>query len=139
MIAIHPLVQPDIKKALEAGKHVLSERPLGTDLQTAKSPVEWYNKQYWEELRIRDVALNVPCFKAMEYGFARAKEIGGWVTAFSLTFYNIIPSVGAYGGNTSEILPCVALRASELYFTAFDERVTNIAVFASLSKEHLAS
>ena len=37
-------VQPDyIRKALKAGKHVLSEKPIAKDLVTARELLDWYH------------------------------------------------------------------------------------------------
>ena len=45
IIALPILVQPEyIKKAIAAGKHVLSEKPIAKDVQTAKDLIDWYGK-----------------------------------------------------------------------------------------------
>lgn len=47
MIVLPITAQPDIViKCLEAGKHVLSEKPIGKDVATAKKLVEEYEKRF---------------------------------------------------------------------------------------------
>jgi predicted dehydrogenase len=47
MIVLPITAQPDmVIKALEAGKHVLSEKPIGKDVKTAKALVEEYEKRF---------------------------------------------------------------------------------------------
>lgn len=45
IIALPILTQPEyIKKAIAAGKHVLSEKPIAKDIATAKELVAWYHQ-----------------------------------------------------------------------------------------------
>jgi predicted dehydrogenase len=47
MIVLPITAQPDmVIKCLEAGKHVLSEKPIGKDVKTAKNLVEDYEKRF---------------------------------------------------------------------------------------------
>jgi predicted dehydrogenase len=47
MIVLPITAQPDmVIKCLEAGKHVLSEKPIGKDIKTAKALVEEYEKRF---------------------------------------------------------------------------------------------
>jgi len=47
MIVLPITAQPEIViRCLEAGKHVLSEKPIGKDIQTARKLVEEYEKRF---------------------------------------------------------------------------------------------
>jgi predicted dehydrogenase len=47
MIVLPITAQPEmVIKCLEAGKHVLSEKPIGKDVKTAKALVEEYEKRF---------------------------------------------------------------------------------------------
>jgi predicted dehydrogenase len=47
MIVLPITAQPEIViRCLEAGKHVLSEKPIGKDVETARKLVEEYEKRF---------------------------------------------------------------------------------------------
>jgi predicted dehydrogenase len=47
MLVLPISAQPDfVRKALKAGKHVLSEKPVGKDVDTAIKLIEEYEKEY---------------------------------------------------------------------------------------------
>lgn len=55
--------QPElIIKALKAGKHVLSEKPVGKDVETARKLIEEYEKDYKPKGLIWRVAESKPYF-----------------------------------------------------------------------------
>lgn len=71
------LVQPEfIRKALSAGKHVLSEKPIAKDLATAQELVQWYRtnidigKVFW------GVAENYRYYKQYLYAAEQIQMLG---------------------------------------------------------------
>ncbi len=77
------LTQPDvIRKAITAGKHVFSEKPVAKDMATAKSLLGWYGAV--ENAPIWAVAENFRLLESLEYAASNIKEIGGTVTGFHL-------------------------------------------------------
>ncbi|KAJ4027778.1 hypothetical protein NW752_000023 [Fusarium irregulare] len=72
------LVQPQlIRKALQAGKHVLSEKPIAQDTKTAMGLVKWFN----ESLRFAQMKI---------------REMGGQLASFRLSYYGLIKKENKY-------------------------------------------
>jgi predicted dehydrogenase len=89
VVALPILVQPDvIKKALAAGKHVLSEKPIAEDVATAQELIEWHAKKHSD--RIWSVAENFRFLEAVQFGADQVGKIGGSVTTFSMKLYGFI-------------------------------------------------
>lgn len=81
-----------IKRALGAGKHVLSEKPIAPDVQTAKSLIEYHQKEardvlwgvaenfrFWASVDkaaqiIQGLSANLVTFSVTAYSFADAKN-----------------------------------------------------------------
>ncbi|KAF5970663.1 Oxidoreductase [Fusarium coicis] len=70
------LVQPQlIRKALIAGKHVLSEKPIAQNTETAMDLVQWYNAQ--SKPPIWAVAENFRFNESLKYAEMKTREMGG--------------------------------------------------------------
>jgi predicted dehydrogenase len=67
-----PLQPTFIRKALAAGKHVLSEKPIAKDVASASELLEWYQKQGNAQNATWSVAENFRFLESFEYG---AKEV----------------------------------------------------------------
>jgi fructose-specific phosphotransferase system component IIB len=77
MIVLPITAQPDIViKCLEAGKHVLSEKPIGKDVATAKKLVEEYEKRFASKGLIWRVAESKWSPVGREYGTNTDCQIG---------------------------------------------------------------
>ncbi|KAL2051996.1 hypothetical protein ABVK25_007688 [Lepraria finkii] len=88
-IALPILLQPEvIKKALRAEKHVLSEKPIAKDVDTATEMVRWYEDTRQEQ--IWSVGENFRFLDSVAFGAEQIRRLGGNVVAFGLRVYGFI-------------------------------------------------
>ena len=81
IIALPIPIQPyAIKKAIEAGKHVLSEKPIAGDLDTAQKMLNWYDEDSHE---IWAVGENFRFMDHINCAYNLIMELGGEVLTFS--------------------------------------------------------
>lgn len=106
MICLPILAQPDIiKKALSAGKHVLSEKPIAKDVATAKALIDWYRtlstpRPVWA------VAENFRYIEALQYAAGKVKEVGGKLVTFRLQQNNFILDSDQFFNTECELVTC---------------------------------
>lgn len=82
-------MQPSvIKAAIEAGKHVLSEKPIAKDIETAARLIRWYEHQIREE--IWSVGENFRFFEPITFAVEQIKRLGGELVTFSVDLHAFI-------------------------------------------------
>lgn len=71
------LVQPEfIRKALSAGKHVLSEKPIAKDLATAQELVQWYHSNVDTKKVFWGVAENFRFYNSFTFAAEQVRKLG---------------------------------------------------------------
>ena len=89
IIALPICAQPAvIQKALKAGKHVLSEKPIAEDLETAAQLIQWYKNSGREE--IWSVGENFRFFDPILFAVEQIKKLGGELVTFSVDLHAFI-------------------------------------------------
>lgn len=77
-----------IKQALAAGKHVLSEKPIAEDVETAQDLIRWYRGEGRKE--IWSVAENFRFLPGIRLGADKIRSIGGTVVTFSMNLSGFV-------------------------------------------------
>ncbi|KAF3314890.1 hypothetical protein TWF173_004416 [Orbilia oligospora] len=120
--------QPEfIKKALSAGKHVLSEKPVAKDLATANELIRW-KKANAPDL-IWSVAENFRYWPAFDYAEEKVKSLGK-VLAFHVEVLQLVAPGGKYFD-------------AGVHFTAAlrrlvgEDQIASLSAFTNLAQPHL--
>ena len=97
--------QPEIiKKALAAGKHVLSEKPVARDVATAQELIGWYRSLGGSHPPIWAVAENFRYAKSLTDAAEAVRELGGKVVTFHLKRYGFVREDDKYFNTECEFL-----------------------------------
>lgn len=90
IIALPIMNQPEyIKQALEAGKHVLAEKPVGPDVASAKKMIQWYREHAAPKGTIWAVAEQFRYIQKYQVAAAEARQLGKVTGCFFKVFYMI--------------------------------------------------
>lgn len=82
-------------KALAAGKHVLSEKPVAKDVEDAKALLQWY-EGLGEGRPVWGVAENFRFWESVVFAVEKVKEIGGEVVSFGFEMFKGVPEEDKY-------------------------------------------
>ncbi|KAF4960431.1 hypothetical protein FSARC_10491 [Fusarium sarcochroum] len=141
------LAQPRlIQKAVIAGKHVLSEKPIAHDMKTATELIKWYNSQ--PNAPIWAVAENFRFNESLGYAESRVQAIGGQLTTCRLSYYGSVKKNNKYVNTdwrkTPEFQGGFLLDSGihfvaslRLLLNAIGQEVKQVVAFSSLLEEHL--
>ena len=105
-----------IREAIEAGKHVLSEKPIAKDLETAARLIRWYEHQKREE--IWSVGENFRFFEPVTFAVEQIKKLGGEVVTFSVDLHAFIDETDEFYQTSWQVyLPMLPSRLPYPQFT----------------------
>ncbi len=110
-ICVQPIV---IKQAIEAGKHVLSEKPIAKDVETAARLITWYKHQKHGE--IWSVGENFRFFDPISFAFEQIKKLGGELVTFSVDLYAFIDENDEFYQTAWYDSPCFSTVALLLHY-----------------------
>lgn len=89
IVALPIVIQPNIiRQALEAGKHVLSEKPIAKDCETASQLLHWYRAQ--PSLPLWAVGENFRYMDFVTCAATRLSQVGGSILSFSMSLHTMI-------------------------------------------------
>ncbi|KAI1826064.1 hypothetical protein F4861DRAFT_132368 [Xylaria intraflava] len=96
VLALPIMDQPSyIEKALAAGKHVLAEKPIAKDIDTAVKLIEYYKKVSIETKATLAIAENFRYLKGWAFGAEEIKKLGR-VTGIAVRINSMVKSDNQY-------------------------------------------
>ena len=100
ILALPILAQPEyIKKALAAGKHVLSEKPVAKDIATAEQLIQFYKSDKVQGGATWAVAENFRFLESFLFGRKEVEKLGR-VLGFRVKMFGNVKPGGKYFGTT---------------------------------------
>ena len=90
--------QPEyIRRALSAGKHVLSEKPIAENLEDAQELMRWYHEDHDSKRVTWSVAENFRYLNSFEYAREQVHRAGR-LLGFRVKVYSMVKPGGKYFG-----------------------------------------
>ncbi|KAL0469561.1 NAD-binding Rossmann fold oxidoreductase [Neurospora intermedia] len=149
VIALPILAQPAvIEKALKAGKHVLSEKPVAKDVEEAKRLVGFYEALKDEKKPLWAVAENFRYTPSLLKAAEKVKEIGGKLTTFRLNMNGWVEEGNKYFKTEWRKVPSYQggflldggvhfIAGLRLLLSELNQEITHVAGFSALLEERL--
>lgn len=95
VIAIPITLQaPKIRQVILAGKHVLSEKPIAKDVETAKDLIQFHRSQNTERFWL--VGENLRFFKSVDKAAKILKELDAELITFRTSIYLFVTDEDKY-------------------------------------------
>ncbi|KAK3342560.1 hypothetical protein B0H65DRAFT_223273 [Neurospora tetraspora] len=149
VIALPILAQPAvIQKALKAGKHVLSEKPVAKDVEAAKELVGFYEALGGEKKPLWAVAENFRYTPSLIKAAQRVKEVGGKLTTFRLNMNGWVEEGNKYFKTEWRKVPSYQggflldggvhfIAGLRMLLSELNQEITHVAGFSALLEERL--
>ena len=100
------LVQPEfIRKALAAGKHVISEKPIAKDIETAQELLHWYHANVDTKKVTWGVAENFRFYNSFLFAAEQVKKLGR-VQNFRVNSHVTVKPDSRYYRKNPNCVPC---------------------------------
>ncbi|KAH8656281.1 hypothetical protein BGZ61DRAFT_372685 [Ilyonectria robusta] len=147
IIAVPILAQPHlIRKAMAAGKHIMSEKPIAKDVATAEDLLTFY--QPFSKKVVWAVGENFRFWPSVSNAFQILQESISELVTFSVNFYTLVDQADKYletewrstpGYQGGFLLDGGVHFAAILRYllSALGQKVTNLSAFTALLQERL--
>ena len=112
LVRLPILNQPEyIRRALSAGKHVLSEKPIAENLKDALELTRWYHENHDDKRVTWSVAENFRYLNSFEYAREQVHRAGR-LLGFKVKVYSMVKPGGKYFGEKAHQDQGLLLRLS---------------------------
>ncbi|KAL3455861.1 hypothetical protein BJX64DRAFT_297162 [Aspergillus heterothallicus] len=151
IIAVAINAAPDlIKKALAAGKHVMSEKPIAPDVETAEELIEYHDRLAQQQSKpvLWAVGENFRFWNPVQRAAGILKQMGGRLVMFSVTAYSFTDATNPYFASDWRQKPTFQggylldggvhfIAVLRTLLAALDEKVQGVSAHTTLLQAHL--